>query len=190
MPNIKLTIGDVIKEGTRKSYVRNQDRLVAKKITGYGLTRKLISDRQGRELVGNLKKAGVFKMTSRSAWKIWHDAQKKALEAKMKQEGGKEKMTTAEMREKMKETAERNVAADRALRQARGEEIKEDKKPAWGIERDVKTSALTRKDVSVAANQPRAKVSALESPGSPSPSSQSVHGKKEPEARPAIELQI
>lgn len=189
MPNVKLNIGDVIKAGRRENYVKNQDRLTAKKITGYGLTRKIISDRQGREFAGKLKEAGVFKKTSRSAWKIWHDAQKKALEAKIKEESkGEKKMTTAELREKMKKTAERNIAADRALRQARGEEIKKDKKPVWGIKRDAKTSALTRKDVSVTANQPRAQVSAFDSPRSPSSSSQP--SKKESEQRPVIELQI
>ena len=131
----KVNAKQLILEGNRakRSFIRKEDSLSARKMTGFSLSRE-VTDRKARELAQKYKESGIIK-THKTAWKVWHDAKKRELEAGMKEKSKGEKMTTAQLRERMKKTAERNVVADRALRQARGENVPEEKKSSFGIDR-------------------------------------------------------
>jgi len=186
----KVNAKQLILEGNRakRSFIRKEDSLSARKMTGFSLSRE-VTDRKARELAQKYKESGIIK-THKTAWKVWHDAKKRELEAGMKEKSKGEKMTTAQLRERMKKDQEKRMAGTRALEYARGKDPSlEEKKQAFGIKRDVRTSVFTRKDVSITANQPRAKISAFDPDRVPSPSTRSVSAKKG-EEKPVVELQI
>src|SRR3989339_233067 len=115
-------------------WIPHKDALAARKMTGFSLTRQ-VSDRKARDLAAMYKKEGIIK-THKTAWKVWHDAKKRELEAGMKEKSKGEKMTTAQLRERMKKDQEKRMAGTRALEYARGKNpSSEEKKLAFGIDR-------------------------------------------------------
>ncbi|OGF21113.1 hypothetical protein A2257_00250 [Candidatus Falkowbacteria bacterium RIFOXYA2_FULL_38_12] len=170
-------------------WIPHKDALAARKMTGFSLTRQ-VSDRKARDLAAMYKKEGIIK-THKTAWKVWHDAKKRELEAGMKEKSKGEKMTTAQLRDKMKKDQEKRMAGTRALEYARGKNpSSEEKKQAFGIERDVRTSVFTKGSMTV--KRQHAQVSALDNRSSvPAPSTQSISpGGTEKKPDTAIEMQI
>jgi len=185
----KVNAKQLILEGNRakRSFIRKEDSLSARKMTGFSLSRE-VTDRKARELAQKYKESGIIK-THKTAWKVWHDAKKRELEAGMKEKSKGEKMTTAQLRERMKKDQEKRMAGTRALEYARGKNLSPEDKKSIVERKGVRTSVFTRKDVSVTANQSRAKISAFDPDRVPSPSTQSVSAKKG-EEKPVVALQI
>jgi hypothetical protein len=161
-------LSDILKTATRTSYVKSS---VKQAVSKMGMsTSRQVSERQAKEVLGELKKAGVVK-TYRSPTEIFRETERTLREA------GKDetpKLTVAEFREQRKAEEEKKQRMREMMSNIYGQERAREEEREKGdgkIKRNVATSALKPKTA----------------PGRAETTTSILHGKKSDAAKPAEE---